>query len=204
MYAFRDRYAKEWDLDLIVRRLPAGRGDRPDACRPRRARRRARPLGLKERSLQERGFTGRDRRHPARRGGDPRQGARVQPARRRRRAGTCRTSRRSSGTSSRPTCRRARTCASIRCCTGPSSTSGATSSARGIPVCRLYFARDGKRYRSLGDQDITFSGRLSNASTDRRDHRRARDHESVRSASGRAMDHEREDAFERLRADGYM
>src|SRR5262249_59984843 len=25
-----------------------------------------------------------------------------------------------------------------------------------IPVVDLYFARDGKRYRSLGDQDITF------------------------------------------------
>ena len=45
----------------------------------------------------------------------------------------------------------------------------------------IWLARDGKRYRSLGDEDITLPV-----------------------ASGRAMDHAAEDAFERLRVDGYM
>ena len=51
----------------------------------------------------------------------------------------------------------------------------------GIPVCELYFARDGKRYRSLGEADITFPVALatrprstrSSASSNRRDTRSA-------------------------------
>ena len=66
----------------------------------------------------------------------------------------------------------------------------------------LYFAKNGKRYRSLGDQDITSPDRERRRHA-RRDHRRARDHR-VPERSGRAMDHESEDAFERLRAAGYM
>ncbi|NIA69036.1 sulfate adenylyltransferase subunit 2 [Pelagibius litoralis] len=72
----------------------------------------------------------------------------------------------------------------------------------GIPIVPLYLARDGKRYRSLGDQDITnpvdsdadtiddIIAELQTTNTAER--------------AGRAMDHEREDAFERLRATGYM
>jgi sulfate adenylyltransferase subunit 2 len=71
-----------------------------------------------------------------------------------------------------------------------------------IPIVDLYYSRGGKRYRSLGDQDITspidsnassiseIIVELSNTRTSER--------------AGRAMDHEREDAFERLRAQGYM
>ncbi len=71
-----------------------------------------------------------------------------------------------------------------------------------IPLVPLYFARDGKRYRSLGDQDIT-SPVPSNASTiDEIIAELETTNTSER--AGRAMDHEREDAFERLRADGYM
>ena len=40
MYAFRDRYAKEWELDLQHRALPADRRGRSDAA-ARRALRRA-------------------------------------------------------------------------------------------------------------------------------------------------------------------
>lgn len=71
-----------------------------------------------------------------------------------------------------------------------------------IPVPELYFARDGMRYRSLGEKDITFPV-ASNAATiaDIIDELRTT-RESER--AGRAMDHEREDAFERLRATGYM
>ena len=71
-----------------------------------------------------------------------------------------------------------------------------------IPVVDLYFAKNGKRYRSLGDQDIT-NPIVSNASTI------AEIIEELETTTaperaGRAMDRETEDAFERLRAAGYM
>mgnify|MGYP000326535510 CR=1 FL=1 len=71
-----------------------------------------------------------------------------------------------------------------------------------IPIVDLYFAKDGKRYRSLGDKDIT-SPVDSNASTI--DEIIAElETTDVAERSGRAMDHEAEDAFERLRAHGYL
>ena len=72
----------------------------------------------------------------------------------------------------------------------------------GIPVVPLYFARDGKRYRSLGDQDIT-SPIESKAATVA-DIIAELETTTTAERAGRAMDHEREDVFERLRADGYM
>lgn len=71
-----------------------------------------------------------------------------------------------------------------------------------IPVVDLYFARDGKRYRSLGDMDITLPVaseatdvvQILDELADTREAERA----------GRLMDHEAEDSFERLRVDGYM
>ena len=72
----------------------------------------------------------------------------------------------------------------------------------GIPVIDLYFARDGKRYRSLGDQDIT-SPVPSTAST-LEEIITELETTNVPERSGRAMDHESEDAFERLRAAGYL
>ncbi len=71
-----------------------------------------------------------------------------------------------------------------------------------IPIVDLYFSKDGKRYRSLGDEDIT-SPIDSDASTVEEI---IAELETTRvpERSGRAMDHEAEDAFERLRADGYM
>lgn len=71
-----------------------------------------------------------------------------------------------------------------------------------IPTIELYFAKDGKRYRSLGDQDITFP-----VASDARTIDEIIDElktTQVAERSGRAMDHETEDAFERLRADGYL
>jgi len=76
------------------------------------------------------------------------------------------------------------------------------SQREGIPMVGLYFAKNGKRYRSLGDSDIT-SPIESNAATIEEviaELAATR----VPERSGRAMDHEREDAFERLRAAGYM
>ncbi len=72
----------------------------------------------------------------------------------------------------------------------------------GIPIVDLYFAKNGKRYRSLGDQDIT-SPVDSEAST-LDEIIEELQHTKIAERSGRAMDHESEDAFERLRADGYM
>jgi sulfate adenylyltransferase subunit 2 len=71
-----------------------------------------------------------------------------------------------------------------------------------IPMVGLYFAREGKRYRSLGDQDITFPI-ASNAKTIEEVIAELTA-TKIPERSGRAMDHEREDAFERLRAAGYM
>lgn len=71
-----------------------------------------------------------------------------------------------------------------------------------IPIVPLYLAKDGKRYRSLGEKNITFPIN-SNASTiDEVIKELETTNTSER--SGRAMDNETEDSFERLRASGYM
>ena len=71
-----------------------------------------------------------------------------------------------------------------------------------IPTIPLYFAQDGKRYRSLGDKDITSPVASTATSIEEiiEELRTTR----ISERSGRAMDHESEDAFERLRADGYL
>jgi sulfate adenylyltransferase subunit 2 len=71
-----------------------------------------------------------------------------------------------------------------------------------IPVVSLYFAREGRRYRSLGEEGITFpiESRAASVSDILAELARSKTEERA----GRAMDHEAEDAFERLRADGYM
>ncbi len=72
----------------------------------------------------------------------------------------------------------------------------------GIPIISLYLAKDGKRYRSLGDEDITHPVESTAASIPEI----IAELQTTKTAerAGRAMDHEREDAFERLRASGYM
>ncbi|MEK9944524.1 MAG: sulfate adenylyltransferase subunit CysD [Alphaproteobacteria bacterium] len=71
-----------------------------------------------------------------------------------------------------------------------------------IPVVDLYFARDGERYRSLGDQDIT--NPVPSAATTIEEIIAELESTSVAERSGRAMDHEAEDSFERLRTEGYL
>ena len=71
-----------------------------------------------------------------------------------------------------------------------------------IPTIPLYFAKDGKRYRSLGDQDITFP--VPSTATTIPEIMEELRTTKISERSGRAMDHEAEDAFERLRADGYL
>ena len=72
----------------------------------------------------------------------------------------------------------------------------------GIPIVPLYFARSGKRFRSLGEIGITHPIDSVADSLDAI----VREIETARTAerAGRAMDHDSEDAFERLRLGGYM
>lgn len=71
-----------------------------------------------------------------------------------------------------------------------------------IPVVPLYFSRAGRRYRSLGDHDITHPVDSTAGDIDAVIAELEQTREPER--AGRAMDHEAEDAFERLRLDGYM
>ncbi len=71
-----------------------------------------------------------------------------------------------------------------------------------IPVVDLYFAREGRRYRSLGCAPCTGTVASEAATVDEI----IAELESTRISerSGRAQDQESEDAFERLRTSGYM
>jgi sulfate adenylyltransferase subunit 2 len=71
-----------------------------------------------------------------------------------------------------------------------------------IPVVDLYFARDGMRYRSLGDEDITSPIASKAVTVAEIIVELENTHEAER--AGRAMDHEGEGVFERLRAEGYL
>lgn len=72
----------------------------------------------------------------------------------------------------------------------------------GVPVSELYFARDGMRFSSLGEADITRPVPSTAGSIEAI----IAELESTRQPerAGRTMDRESEDAFERLRAAGYM
>ena len=71
-----------------------------------------------------------------------------------------------------------------------------------IPIIPLYLARDGKRYRSLGDADITFP--VASRATTIDAIISELEATKIPERAGRAMDHEAEDAFERLRRSGYL
>lgn len=71
-----------------------------------------------------------------------------------------------------------------------------------IPIVPLYLAQNGKRYRSLGEKNITFPITSNASSIDEIIHELETTNTSER--AGRAMDKETEDSFERLRARGYM
>ena len=71
-----------------------------------------------------------------------------------------------------------------------------------IPVVDLYFSRNGRRYRSLGCAPCTAATESNAASVDEIIAELERSNTSER--AGRAQDKVSEDAFERLRAGGYM
>jgi len=74
--------------------------------------------------------------------------------------------------------------------------------AEGIPYVPLYLAQNGKRYRSLGEKNITVPIESSADSLDAivAELRTTK----MAERAGRVMDHESESSFERLRAAGYM
>ena len=143
-----------------------------------------------------------DRRHPPRRGSDPRQGARVLAARHSKAAGTCATSRRNSGTSSTPRRRPARICASIRSCIGPRPTSGPTPSARTSRSSRFICRRTASAIARWAIRTSPIPVASTASSID--EILTELDGTKVPERAGRALDHETEDAFERLRVAGYL
>jgi sulfate adenylyltransferase subunit 2 len=71
-----------------------------------------------------------------------------------------------------------------------------------IPLVPLYFARDGKRYRSLGEKNITLP--INSCASSVEEIIAELEATTVPERAGRLMDHDAEDAFERLRSSGYM
>jgi sulfate adenylyltransferase subunit 2 len=71
-----------------------------------------------------------------------------------------------------------------------------------LPIVPLYYARNGMRYRSLGEKNITFPVPSTASTLDEIIHELETTNTSER--AGRSMDHESEDSFEILRAKGYM
>lgn len=71
-----------------------------------------------------------------------------------------------------------------------------------IPLCDLYFARDGMRYRSLGEKNITKPVPSDADTIEKIIYELETTKTSER--AGRTMDKETEDSFEKLRSQGYM
>jgi sulfate adenylyltransferase subunit 2 len=71
-----------------------------------------------------------------------------------------------------------------------------------IPFVPLYLAREGRRYRSLGEKNITVP--IASHAASLAEIIAELETSTTPERAGRTMDHEREDAFERLRAGGYM
>jgi sulfate adenylyltransferase subunit 2 len=199
MYTFRDRYAKEWDLDLIVESCPPL--ETVDATLPPAARSAARKTEGLKLALAKHGFDGlfagirRDEeatrakeRVFSPRSTDGAWDVRDQPA-----------EFWNHFNASPPQGAHLRVHPILQ---WTEADIWRYTRREGIPIIPLYLARDGRRYRSLGDRDIT-SPLASNA--------RSLDEiiaevEATRTPerAGRAMDHESEDAFERLRTAGYL
>jgi len=199
MYAFRDRYSVEWDLKLLVEPCPSI--DAVDATLPPAARSAARKTEGLKLALAKHGFDGliagirRDE----------------EPTRAKERVFSPRGHEGGWDVRSQPLefwdQFNARLPAGAHLRVHPilhwtEADIWAYTRRENIPIISLYLAREGERYRSLGDSDIT-SPVASYASTI--DEIIAElDATKIPERSGRAMDHESEDAFERLRVSGYL
>ena len=71
-----------------------------------------------------------------------------------------------------------------------------------IPLVPLYFARDGMRYRSLGEKNITTP--IPSTASNLDEIIAELEVTKMPERAGRTMDHDSEDSFERLRSSGYM
>jgi sulfate adenylyltransferase subunit 2 len=199
MYAFRERFAAEWNLDLKIEPCPGIQA--VDQTLPPAARSAARKTEGLKRALQKHGFDGliagiRRDEEPTRakervfspRGNEGTWNVREQPP-----------EFWDQFNASLPPGTHMRVHPILQ---WTEYDIWAYTQRENIPVISLYFAKSGKRYRSLGDQDIT-SPVASTASdiSEILSELRVTD---VSERSGRAMDHEAEDSFERLRVAGYL
>lgn len=199
MYAFRDRYAVEWGLDLVVEPCPPI--DAVDPTLPPAARSAARKTeGLKA-ALAKHGFDGliagiRRDEEPTRakervfspRGSEGGWDVRDQPP-----------EFWDQFNASPPQGAHLRIHPILH---WTEADIWAYTRREGIPIIDLYLARDGKRYRSLGDADITSPVPSTAKTID--EIIIELDTTNTPERAGRALDHETEDAFERLRASGYL
>jgi sulfate adenylyltransferase subunit 2 len=199
MYAFRDRYAVEWGLDLIVEPCPPI--DAVDPTLPPAARSAARKTeGLKA-ALAKHGFDGliagiRRDEEPTRakervfspRGSEGGWDVRDQPP-----------EFWDQFNASPPQGAHLRIHPILH---WTEADIWAYTRREGIPIIDLYLAKDGKRYRSLGDADITSPVPSTAKTID--EIIIELDTTNTPERAGRALDHETEDAFERLRVSGYL
>jgi len=199
MYDFRDRYAKEWDLDLIVEQCPPI--EAVDPTLPPAARSAARKTEGLKLALAKHGFDGlfagirRDEeatrakeRVFSPRGAEGLWDVRDQPP-----------EFWNHFNASPPPGAHLRVHPILH---WTESDIWRYTRREGIPIIPLYLSRGGKRYRSLGDADITFPVESEASTLD--EIIAELDATKTPARSGRAMDHESEDAFERLRTAGYL
>ena len=138
VYAYRDQYTKEWDLDLVVIDCPPESEMDPDLPPMTRAaaRKSAGLAKLLDGDAYKGIIVGIRRDEEATRAKE-----RCSARARWMALGNFATSHQNSGTSSRLIPPRGRICAFIRCCTGPRSISGATPSGRTSPSTRSISAK---------------------------------------------------------------
>ncbi|MDB5602229.1 MAG: sulfate adenylyltransferase subunit 2 [Xanthobacteraceae bacterium] len=199
MYAFRERYAVEWDLDLVVEPCPPI--DAVDPTLPPAARSAARKTeGLKA-ALAKHGFDGvfagiRRDEEPTRakervfspRGSEGGWDVRDQPP-----------EFWDQFNASPPSGAHLRIHPILH---WTEADIWAYTRREGIPIIDLYLAKNGMRYRSLGDADITSPVPSTAKTID--EIIIELDTTNTPERAGRALDHETEDAFERLRVSGYL